>query len=53
MDAARKLLYKSVELGEESVPRGKKMLEKQDKTICEIRGLREDLNRSWKSGLTG
>jgi hypothetical protein len=51
LDAAGKLLYKSVELGEESVPIGKKMLEKQDKTIGEIRGLREDLNRSWKSGL--
>ncbi|RCV65972.1 hypothetical protein C5S53_01090 [Methanophagales archaeon] len=50
MDAAGKLLYKSVELGEESVSIGKKtlekqdmMLEKQDDTIGEIRGLREDL----------
>jgi hypothetical protein len=42
-DAAGKLLYKSVELGEESVSIGKKMLEKRDKTLGEIRGLREDL----------
>ncbi|MCD6456981.1 MAG: acylphosphatase [Methanophagales archaeon] len=34
---------RSVELGEESVEIGKKMLEKQDETIGEIRGLREDL----------
>ena len=33
------MLYKSVELGEESVSIGKKMLEKQDETIDEIRGL--------------
>jgi len=43
LDAAGKLLYRSVELGEESVSVGKKMLEKQDMTIGEIRGLREDL----------
>ena len=43
LDAAGKLLYKSVELGEESVSIGKKMLEKQDDTIGEIRGLRQDL----------
>jgi acylphosphatase len=43
LDAAGKLLYKSVELGEESVSIGKKMLDKQDETIGEIRGLREDL----------
>nr|QNO51336.1 acylphosphatase [Methanosarcinales archaeon ANME-1 ERB6] len=43
LDAAGKLLYKSVELGEESVSIGNKMLEKQDGTIGEIRGLREDL----------
>ena len=57
MDTAGKLLYKSVELaersvelsersvelGEESVSIGKKMLEKQDETINEIKGLREDL----------
>jgi hypothetical protein len=43
LDAAGKLLYKSVELGEESVSIGKKMLEKhdmmlgkQDETINEI-----------------
>jgi len=53
LDATGKLLYKSVELGEESVPIGKKMLEKrdmmlekQDDTIGEIRGLREDLKSS-------
>ena len=33
LDAAVKLLYKSVEPGEESVSIGKKMLEKQDGTI--------------------
>jgi len=43
LDSAGKLLYKSVELGEESVSIGKKMLEKQDDTTGEIRGLREDL----------
>ena len=50
LDTAGKLLYRSVELGEESVSIGKKMLEKQDMmlekqdmTIGEIRGLREDL----------
>lgn len=57
LDAAGKLLYKSiklaersvelaersVELGEESVSIGKRMLEKQDETINEIKGLREDL----------
>jgi len=43
LDAAGKLLYKSVEFGEESVSIGKKMLEKQDDTLGEIRGLREDL----------
>jgi acylphosphatase len=43
LDAAGKFLYKSVELGEESVSIGKKMLNKQDETIGEIRGLREDL----------
>lgn len=43
LDAAGKSLYKSVELGEESVSIGKKMLETQDETINEIRGLREDL----------
>ena len=43
MDAAGKLLYKSAELGEESVSIGKKMLDKLDDTIGEIRGLREDL----------
>jgi acylphosphatase len=50
LDTAGKLLYKSVtlgeksvELGEESVKIGEKMLEKQDETIGEIRGLREDL----------
>ena len=43
LDAAGKLLYKSVELDEESVSIGKKMLDKQDETIGEIRGLREDL----------
>ncbi len=43
LDTAGKLLYRSVELGEESVSVGKKMLEKQDMTIGEIRGLREDL----------
>ena len=42
MDATRKLLYKSVELGEESVSIGKKMLEKQDDTIGKIEGLRQD-----------
>jgi len=40
------LLFKSVELGEESVSIGEKMLEKQDETIGEIRGLREDLKSS-------
>ena len=60
MDAAGKLLYKSiklaersVELGEKSVSIGKRMLEKQDETIDEIKSLREDLNRIWKNGLTG
>jgi hypothetical protein len=43
LDAAGKLLYKSVELGEESVSIGKKMLKKQDNTIGEMIGLREDL----------
>ena len=50
LDTAGKLLYKSVELGEravelgeESVSIGKRMLEKQDETITEIKGLREDL----------
>ena len=64
LDAAGKLLYKSVELGEksvelseksvelgeksvkhteESVMIGRTMLEKQDETIDEIRGLRYDL----------
>ena len=50
MDAAGKLLYKSIklaersmELAEESVSIGKRMLEKQDETINEIKGLREDL----------
>ena len=43
MDAAGKLPYRSVELGEESVSIGKKMLEKQDETVGEIRGLRQDL----------
>ncbi|MCD6209294.1 MAG: acylphosphatase [Methanophagales archaeon] len=57
LDAAGKLLYKSiklaersvelaersVELSEESVSIGKRMLEKQDETINEIKGLREDL----------
>jgi len=50
LDTAGKLLHRSVELGvrsvelgEESVEIGKKMLEKQDETIGEIRGLREDL----------
>ncbi len=57
LDAAGKLLYRSVELGEksvklseksvnlteESVMIGRTMLEKQDETIDEIRGLRYDL----------
>ena len=57
LDTAGKLLYRSVELGErsvelgersvelseESVSIGKRMLEKQDETITEIKGLREDL----------
>ena len=57
MDTAGKLLYRSVELseravelgersvelGEESVSIRKRMLEKQDETITEIKGLREDL----------
>jgi len=43
LDAAGKLLYKSAELGEESVSIGKKMLDKQDETIGEIKGLRDDL----------
>ena len=43
LDAAGKLLYKSVELGEESVSIGKKMLDKQDETTGEIKGLRDDL----------
>ena len=42
LDATGKLLYKSVELGEESVSIGKKMLEKQDDTIGKIEGLRQD-----------
>ena len=56
-DIAETLLYKSVELGEknvklaeqavalgeESVIIGKKMMEKQDDTIEEIRALREDM----------
>ena len=40
---AVKLGERSVELGEESVSIGKRMLEKQDETINEIKGLREDL----------
>jgi acylphosphatase len=50
LDTAGKLLYKavglgerSVGLGEESVSIGRKMLEKQDDAIGEIRGLRQDL----------
>ena len=43
LDAAGKLLYRSVELGEEPVSIGKKTLEKQDESIDEIRGLREGL----------
>ena len=57
LDTSGKLLYRSVELGEravelgeravelgeESVSIGKRMLEKQDETINEIKGLREDL----------
>ena len=42
MYATGKLLHKSVELGEESVSIGKKMLEKQDDTIGKIEGLRQD-----------
>ena len=34
---------RSVELGKESVSIGKRMLKKQDETINEIKGLREDL----------
>ncbi len=50
LDAAGKLLYRSVELSEksvqlteESVRIGHTMLEKQDETIDEIRGLRYDM----------
>ena len=50
LDAAGKLLYRSVELNEksvklteESVKIGHTMLEKQDETIDEIRGLRYDM----------
>ena len=42
-ERAVELSERSVELGEESVSIGKRMLEKQDETINEIKGLREDL----------
>jgi len=42
-EKAVELGERSVELGEESVSIGKRMLEKQDETITEIKGLREDL----------
>ena len=42
-ERAVELGERSVELGEESVSIGKRMLEKQDETINEIKGLREDL----------
>ncbi|RJS74779.1 acylphosphatase, partial [Methanophagales archaeon] len=42
-ERAVELSERSVELGEESVSIGKRMLEKQDETITEIKGLREDL----------
>ena len=43
LDAAGKLLYRSVELDEESVSIGKKMLGNQEETIDGIRGLRQNL----------
>ncbi len=42
MDTAGALLYRSVELGTESVGIGKKMLEKQDKTIEILEDMRKD-----------
>ena len=42
MDTAGTLLYRSVEIGTESVEIGKKMLEKQDKTIEILNDVRED-----------
>jgi hypothetical protein len=38
-----KLLFRSIELSTESVMIGNKMLEKQDKSTDEIKGLRQDL----------
>ncbi|MBC2724733.1 MAG: hypothetical protein HGJ97_19105, partial [Desulfosporosinus sp.] len=43
LDIAGKLLYKSIEISTESVMIGNKMLEKQDKSTDEIKGLRQDL----------
>lgn len=43
LDIAGKLLFRSIELSTESVMIGNKMLEKQDKSTGEIKGLRQDL----------
>ncbi len=43
LDIAGKLLHRSIELSTESVIIGNKMIEKQDKSIDEIKGLRQDL----------
>ncbi|MCK5217209.1 MAG: acylphosphatase [Methanosarcinales archaeon] len=43
LDMAGKLLHKSIELSTESVIIGNKMLEKQDESVVEIKGLRQDL----------
>ena len=43
LDIAGKLLFRSIELSTESVMIGNKMLEKQDKSTDEIKGLRQDL----------
>ena len=42
-DVAGALLYRSVELGEENIAIGRKMIEKQDVVIEEVRGVRYDL----------
>ena len=42
MDTAGALLYRSVELGTESVELGKKMLDKQDRTIEILEDVKED-----------
>lgn len=45
MDAAGALLYRSLEFGRESVEIGKKMLDKQDRTIEILEDVREDTGK--------